>query len=206
MAATPEAALLNKAYTGIQGRAAASGAIDVITAMREHLDPLDLDGTFARYLASATPLIQGKHASARLLGAAYYQAHRTMEKAPGSATVVLARDLAPRQVMSSLLTTGPVAMKVSMRGGATLAQAVAVAESLTSGAAFRLVANGARETVAESLRADARVQRWQRVTDGNACEFCDMLAGRGAVYITEDTAVGSDFHDRCGCYAEGVYS
>jgi hypothetical protein len=28
-----------------------------------------------------------------------------------------------------------------------------------------------------------------------------MLAGRGAVYLSETTADGTDYHDHCGCTA-----
>lgn len=200
-----QAALLNDTYRAAQGRAATDGALQALTIMRETLDPAALDATFPAYLAAAFPGVQAAHSGARLLGAAYYQTFRLMEAAEGDPTTILSDPLAVQQVLSSLLTTGPVAMKVAMRGGATLERAVAVAESLTGGAVFRLIANGARHTIADSLAADPQAQRWQRVTDGKPCKFCEMLAGRGAVYITNDTAVGRDFHDKCGCHAEAVY-
>lgn len=45
---------------------------------------------------------------------------------------------------------------------------------------------------------------WRRVTDGNPCSFCAMLATRGEVYGGEN----ADFpaHYKCGCTAEPVYS
>lgn len=41
-----------------------------------------------------------------------------------------------------------------------------------------------RETIQQSAPL------WRRVTDGNPCSFCGMLAGRGAVYTSEAAAKG----------------
>jgi hypothetical protein len=41
------------------------------------------------------------------------------------------------------------------------------------------------------------------VTSGSACEFCSMLARRGAVYGAE--SVSFHAHDACGCSAEPVF-
>jgi hypothetical protein len=66
-----------------------------------------------------------------------------------------------------------------------------------SGAVGRHVLNAGRDTVLRSTRADPRARGWRRVTSGNPCPFCSMLAGRGAVYSKE----GGDFgaHDHCSC-------
>lgn len=50
----------------------------------------------------------------------------------------------------------------------------------------RAAKNAGRETVVAS--AEANGKRWRRVTDGDPCSFCAMLAGRGPVYRTEDAA------------------
>lgn len=75
---------------------------------------------------------------------------------------------------------------------------------LAQGGLQRRVANGARQTVMRSSIRDPQARGWQRVGDGNTCEFCAMLLGRGAVY-TEETA---DFaaHDHCGCSAEPAFA
>lgn len=52
----------------------------------------------------------------------------------------------------------------------------------------RAAKNAGRETITESAEANGR--RWRRVTDGNPCSFCAMLAGRGPVYRSEDSAGG----------------
>lgn len=75
----------------------------------------------------------------------------------------------------------------------------AALQTLILGGVQRRIADHVRYTIAGSSVADPAARGWQRVTDGNACAFCSMLAGRGAVY-SEATA---DFasHDDCGCSA-----
>lgn len=71
--------------------------------------------------------------------------------------------------------------------------------TLILGGVQRRVADHVRYTVAGSSVADPAARGWERVGDGDSCDFCSMLLGRGAVY-TEATA---DFasHDNCGCSA-----
>lgn len=71
------------------------------------------------------------------------------------------------------------------------------------GGTQRLIADADRETVIGSVRNDPQGTGWARHTDGNACEFCRMIAGRGAVY----SATTADFasHDACGCIAVPEY-
>lgn len=73
------------------------------------------------------------------------------------------------------------------------------ARSLLAGGLQRRIADAGRLTIMESSLADPSASGWQRETDGNACAFCEMLAGRGSVY----SEAGADFasHDACGCSA-----
>jgi hypothetical protein len=69
--------------------------------------------------------------------------------------------------------------------------------TLTTGGTQRRIANADRETVTGSSIADPKAQGWMRVGDGDSCEFCSMLIGRGAVY--KEATVGFESHDHCGC-------
>ena len=54
-----------------------------------------------------------------------------------------------------------------------------------------------RETIQQTSK------RWRRVTDGNPCGFCAVLASR--VYESARGAgEGRTYHKRCGCTAEPV--
>ncbi|WP_157032170.1 hypothetical protein [Kitasatospora cheerisanensis] len=85
------------------------------------------------------------------------------------------------------------------------------------GAADREVLRGGRSMAEQSARRDTRVIGWARVTDASPCGFCAMLASRGAVYKSRDSAglAGgppaslddlTKFHDLCHCQIVPVYS
>lgn len=74
-----------------------------------------------------------------------------------------------------------------------------------------IVAAETQRTYREMVANTSRTQRkaWRRVTDGDPCAFCAMLASRGPVY-TETTALargfdGLRYHKGCGCTAEPWY-
>ena len=84
--------------------------------------------------------------------------------------------------------------------------------SALEGATLRLAQKPARESVYRS--AVAAGTGFARLCSADACDFCTMLASRGAVYLSADTAErtgnsrirpeakqapGSLFHDNCNC-------
>ncbi len=109
-----------------------------------------------------------------------------------------------RAVEISLNVTGPIGQKAKRARGKTEREARDISFVESSGAASRHVLTGGRQSLLTLLKADSRVQRWIRVTDGDPCAFCAMLAGRGPVYLTEQSA-GFVAHDHCACTAEAVY-
>jgi hypothetical protein len=71
-----------------------------------------------------------------------------------------------------------------------------------SGAIQRFVLYSGRTTVARNVQLDRERPRFGRVPTGaKTCAWCSMLASRGFVYLTKDTAgiVASDYHDDCDC-------
>lgn len=70
-----------------------------------------------------------------------------------------------------------------------------------SGSLQRSVFDGARDTTIINAR-DTRT-RWAVVAVDQCCDFCQMLASRGAVYVSQDTAEAAiqGFHDNCKCVA-----
>ncbi len=75
----------------------------------------------------------------------------------------------------------------------------ASARTLVEGGLQRRITNAARETVRVSSIEDPGAKGWQRVSTGGGCGFCQMLAGRGAVYT--DRTVDFASHDHCRCHA-----
>lgn len=66
------------------------------------------------------------------------------------------------------------------------------------------VADAGRSTTLGNVRDDPAALGWARVTGGHGCDFCRMLASRGAVYRKEITATFAA-HDNCDCTAEAYF-
>lgn len=71
--------------------------------------------------------------------------------------------------------------------------------------AARLALNAGRDYVIQTVEQDRLAVGWMRVTDGDPCAFCLVLASRGPVYKSRTTA---EFlaHDNCGCVAVPVFT
>lgn len=117
-------------------------------------------------------------------------------------------ELGQDETIGGLLVTGPGQIRTSRRLGRDERQAQADGLASASRSAGRLVLAGGRRTIEQAAKADPEVTRWQRITDGDPCEFCAMLADRGAVYLSQRSASGTDkrdladlarYHDGCGC-------
>lgn len=144
---------------------------------------------------------QSRTASA-LTAAAYYEAFRVAEDVPVD---VLERprldDSWKDAAHTSLAITGyqaarrNVALKVLEPKAQTLVT--------VTGSASRHALNGGRDMLKAYVKSDPRGRGYARIASANACAFCQMLAGRGAVYGKES----GDFaaHDHCSCSLEPVY-
>lgn len=68
-----------------------------------------------------------------------------------------------------------------------------------------------RDTILENRRRDPAAVGWRRITHGDACRFCQMLAARGAVYTNETARFAA--HGKhtngsggtCQCTAQPVF-
>lgn len=81
-----------------------------------------------------------------------------------------------------------------------------LALSRLSGATQREVAEGARQTVVDSVEKDPAKPRFARHASANACTFCRLVATRGAVYRSAASAGdGHKYHDNCHCVVVPVW-
>ena len=69
------------------------------------------------------------------------------------------------------------------------------------GAIQRWVTYYGRETIARNCQHDPKKPRWARVPSGaKTCAFCEMLASRGFVYYSKQTAGAlKSWHSHCDC-------
>jgi hypothetical protein len=164
------------------------------------LDWADLDRTYPGFAAEVAALVSKNRKTSSGLAAAYLRAFRVASGLSGDVRIVVPQ-MAPEQFKTSLRVTSLVAAKKS---AARLVPAdIAMTNALTqsSGEMARLVLNGGRETVNETIRNDGEARGWRRVLGTGGCDFCVKLAGR--VYPTDNA--GFDAHGNCGCTSEPVY-
>lgn len=142
-------------------------------------------------LADLMPLLVEAYGTAAGAAAAdWYDASREESEARGRFTAIATAPETGGLDVTSRWATGPL---FSAEPNA------AAALTLASGALERRVADAARRTVTGSSAADPAADGWQRQARAGACGFCQMLAGRGAVYSEASADFGS--HDHCHCTA-----
>lgn len=71
----------------------------------------------------------------------------------------------------------------------------------------RAVLNTARDTTVTNIRNEGHGAGWARYASANACAFCALMATRGVVYSSKESAGGTNehsYHDHCSCLAVEV--
>lgn len=133
----------------------------------------------------------------------YYQEFRAAEQIAGAATPTIADPVIDAQVRTSLKVTGLVSTTRAVK--AHRRDATAIGLVTVSGSVSRYVLDQGRDSILNSIAADQQALGWARVTSTHPCSFCALLAARGPVYSSEESA---DFraHDHCSCSVEPTYS
>jgi hypothetical protein len=164
------------------------------------LDPLNRTATREALIEFLTEIVEGYGDAASVLASDFFEVIRA-EVTDDFFTPALAVPPPPEQVSASTRWAlgGLFVPNDQLDTSAVLANLEKVADRLTK--------LPARETFASALEADPLRPRYARVPSGAVtCRFCAMLASRGAVYLSEDTAGGSRrFHDHCDCVPVAVW-
>jgi hypothetical protein len=168
------------------------------------LDWENLDSTYPALAGAAAGMVAKYRRTSAGLAAAYLRAYRVASGLDGDVKIFVPPALNVKQLDASLHATSVAHIKAAAARGVAADVAMSNALTQAAGSMARLVLDSGRETVVQTVRSDPRALGWQRVLGGGGCDFCRMLAGRGAVY-GEDSA-GFDAHDRCGCTSEAVYT
>lgn len=176
----------------------------------------NLDGTTAAWLTVVMDLVRRFRTQSAATALGYYDALRTMETGsalPDRAAYVNLAEMPTGAIQTSLVVTGPINIKSRIGKGEDVSEAAEAALIDSAGAAGRHVLNGGRSQLAESVRKDGVAVGFARVTDGDPCWWCAMLASRGPTYVSAQSALvtsaraanrnpGEAFHDHCGCSVE----
>ncbi|HYF74053.1 MAG TPA: hypothetical protein VD834_16555 [Blastococcus sp.] len=120
-----------------------------------------------------------------------------------------------RKIEVDLNIAGPIGQKSKIGKGRRPEEARDVSLVEATGTATRHVLTGGRQSLLTLVQGDMQAIGWVRVTDGDPCYFCAMLASRGPVYKKGSFAASDPrftgpgtvkVHDHCACTLEAVYS
>lgn len=171
--------------------------------------------TVDEWLGAVTTVLGRQHGLSAAAARDYYSAFRLAEIGEAGFAARGIPTLNLEAVRASMVATGPYRLRQGIRRGLTVEEASQRAMISSAGEGVRIALDGGRQQIIRNVQADSRALGWVRVTDGDPCAFCAMLASRGPVFKGRATAIAgtvfstsvNDYraHARCGCTAEPVY-
>lgn len=183
-------------------------AVGQITRLARRADPVDIDAWWETQEAAAARIVTTGFRSSAELGARYMVDHARAD----GVSVTVARGVRPNreEIATSLRVTGPVAFKQQMHISGSEQAALRTMVQRLGGAVNRLTLGGERTMVMRTFSQNRQIAGWQRITSGDPCAFCAMLASRGAVYrrgggVARASDITFAAHDSCRCTAEPLY-
>lgn len=167
----------------------------------------DLRGSQQRLSVSLTALVKHYGQSAGAVALRQYRTDRRAANAPGA----FSPKMPPLPSATTIDQTVEKAL-APLYGTPDAAQVVNAEKALES-SLEQLVLDQGRQAVIDAVHDDREAIGWARVTEPGACYFCAMLASRGMVYKSRETAsfrahrrypngTGGD----CRCHAEPVFN
>lgn len=215
MATAPEAVALTEAHRVEQARISAQAALATIVLWRE-VHPWESDAQTDRWIAAMLKVIALLRDRSAATSRQYLTVFRQLEGVTDDFAIPVVGGINVEQVTRSLSIVGPheAKQRIAQAGDIPIAAALDKVGIAAAKAAQRHAINGSRDTISEIILNDPKVRGYQRVTDGDPCYFCAMLASRGPVY-QEDSFDHADprfhgpgdykVHDGCGCSLEPIY-
>lgn len=227
---------LTEAHRQAQLRNAAIVALIIKALFGEVVDPANLVATATRWLDAVVPLLFRYRSDSAAMSRLYLTALRQLELPGSDEFIPTPADPVPLDALStSMWVTGitgngqngsPLGLEkrlVKISGldldpaveRAMIADSVNKAAQQAAVAATRHATAGGRDQVVAAVKEDRRALGYVRITDGDPCFFCAMLASRGFVY-KEDSFKYSNYmfegegvakaHDGCQCSMKATYS
>ncbi len=203
MARTDAGEALTEAHRAIQIRLVV-GLVRDLAALWRPVDPADIRGTLEPFARAGVALTLNARRASASAARSYYVTFRQVEGVAGLMDVALALDPPADVMRGGLFGSAAQGIVNARRRGASVAAAAENGFSKVSGAAVQLAANGGRETLLGAIAKDPEARGYQRVTDGDPCAFCRMVASRG-ILAYDETSAGFKSHGHCGCTAEPAF-
>lgn len=213
MALTAEGRELTEGHRLLQiGIAARATAVS--KSLWRRLRVSDIDGSMASWMPAQLAAWKLFYEQSQDAAGEYITAYQAAEI--GAASKIVKQSFGVPEMRNAALLAGPVRVKMLIKKGMAADEAHSKAFTKFGGISSRQVLSGGRLAISQTGAGDQRAIGWRRVTDGNPCTFCAMLASRGPVYSRTTTqgdierpsregGVKLLYHGHCGCTAEIVY-
>lgn len=157
----------------------------------------DLRATLPQVIAQTQAIVGQWGDVAAVAAAEYYAEERMAAGIATGFTPALAPAPTPDQVEAEI--------KWATKGLWSATPDVPAAHTLSLGATAAMALSPGRDTIIQAVQKDKAAVGWARITDGHPCAFCAMIASRGPVYKSEQSA-GFEAHDHCQCSAAPFFS
>ena len=209
MARTPLGTALTQAHRGQQQALRASVVRDVMK-LWPAWQPSRPD-SYQAFERAMVLLVQSRSGQSAAIAARYYEMYRAIESpAKTLRTVPIAQPKSVEEIRAAIGATTRGAVYKSLAAGKPFETVMRNSLVEVSGTVSRDALAGGRETIyAEQVR-DPRAMGVARITGAAPCAFCAMLASRGDVYLSEESAGQIDgqmmeWHTNCDCGIEVAY-
>lgn len=171
-----------------------------LQGLRRLVNPSRLQATVPPWIEAVAEIVARYSEVSATLAADFYDGEREAAEVPGVFTVPLADPPPDEQVDASMRWATKDVWDRDPEA-ATAAQLEPLDVRLDAAfvkadmATQKLVTDVGRETVRQAVRQDREAVAYARVAALGACSFCKLMASRGSVYATAETA-GRDANDR----------
>ena len=180
---------LTESYRLSQVGVQAQTESEVAALMAMLFDIGDIQGSWPEVEAAIVETVRRQRGVSVQLSQRAYEMIRDAEQIPGVPTVRGPGAFDVDLFVKNLRIVGPGSAGEGLLK--SWPDPLGTATSRTAGEAARVAQNAGRFSMHNSLLADKKCIGWVRVTDGNPCAFCRLLASRGPVYKTADAAVAT---------------
>ncbi|TMS00181.1 hypothetical protein [Nonomuraea basaltis] len=203
--ASPQAERLAEQHRVQQVALRAGVSRDVVALLRDLFDVENADRTWPAIRSILAAIAVQQRGTSATLANTYYGQARAEADVSGAFLPINPAALAEELLKVVLDATGIAAFKRAIALGRTPEEALQIAGVTLSGSVSRLVLSGGRDQILGNVREDRQAVGWARLTDADPCAFCSMLASRGPVYRSKQTAK-FEAHDHCACMPVAAWS
>jgi hypothetical protein len=162
------------------------------------IDWADLDGSFRRFLAAASPTVTVAQADAARMSIDYLGDYIASETGGRPTTP----GIDPHDYSGTVRDgrTIAAAVKLAIAQRRTQPQSLAAGAAVVTRVAGTEVVDSGRRALTDAMQVDNRIVGWRRVTSNRPCGAC-LAAATGAIHKDDEVP---HVHSHCRCTAEPV--